>query len=150
MRIFVILLSAFSLQMNAQQDNVPTKEGGQNFINYAVNISKLSEVEFDEYGEKAIEKFTNHEGDDLLDIYIYAYALRNPETAFVAGTIVYNRNNSSVNIPSSAKITGQNEYTSMGSDWLTYELEDDAKNYYSITLNKKEYEVVSRFVNKDK
>ena len=150
MRALVNLMFILSLQMNAQQDNVPTIEEGQNFINYAVNISKLSQVEFYEYGEKAVKKFINSEGDDLLDIYRYAHALRYPETAFVAGTIVYPRENSTVNIPSSAKIIRQSEYTSMGSDWITYDLEDDAKNYYSITLNKNEYEVVSRFVNKYK
>ena len=86
----------------------------------------------------------------MLDVYRYAHALRNPETAFVAGTQIYHRQNSSVNIPRDAEVTGQNEYTSMGNDWLTYDLKDGAGNYYSITLNKKKNEVVSRFLNKDK
>lgn len=150
MRAIVILLSIFSVHLCAQEVNVPTVGDGQEFINYATEISKLSQQEFDEYGDKAVKKFTNSKGDDMLDVYRYAHALKNPETALVAGTQVYHRKNPNVNIPSDAEVTGQNEYTSMGSDWLTYDLKDGAGNYYSITLNKKKNEVVSRFANKDK
>jgi 1,2-phenylacetyl-CoA epoxidase PaaB subunit len=150
MRAIVILLSIFSVHLCAQEVNVPTKDDGQEFINYATEISKLSEQEFDEYGDKAVRKFTSSKGDDMLDVYGYAHALKNPETALVAGTQVYHRRNSGVNIPNNAEVTGQNEYTSMGNDWLTYDLKDGAGKYYSITLNKKKHEVVSRFVNKDK
>ena len=86
----------------------------------------------------------------MINVYRYAHALRYPETALVAGTQVYSRKSSNVKIPSTAKVIGQNEYTSMGSDWLTYELKDNAGNYYSITLNKNENDVVSRFVTKSK
>jgi hypothetical protein len=150
MRAVVVLLSIFSVHLCAQEVIVPTMDDGQEFINYAKKISTLSNDEFQEFASKAVLKFDELKGDDLLDAYRYAHALRNPKTALVAGTQVYHRNNPSVNIPNNAEVTGQNEYTSMGSDWLTYELKDNAGNYYSITLNKKKNEVVSRFVNKDK
>ena len=148
MRALLILIFIYSTQLNAQE--VPNVKMADDFINHAIKISKLPQEEFNEYGNVAVKKFTNQKGDDLLNVYRYAHALRYPETALVAGTQVYSRKSSNVKIPSTAKVIGQNEYTSMGSDWLTYELKDNAGNYYSITLNKNENDVVSRFVTKSK
>lgn len=149
MRAIIIFLSILSFQAYSQNSVIPSIDQKESFLKYAKEVSNFSNEEFQKFGEEAVEKFNKLEGNDLLDIYRFAHAFRNPDTAFVVGTIVYHRTSSTVKIPSSAKITGESEYTSGGYDVKSYELKDRDGKYYSITFNKDKYEVISRFVNSD-
>jgi len=108
----------------------------------ATEVSAMTPDEYKAFGKAALN--SNPRDNNLFKLYLYEHAVRF-DSGLIAGDIAYSKKVSSVAIPMDAKILNTSTYTSNGSDWVTYELEDDSK-HYSITLNTKKWEVVSRFV----
>lgn len=110
-----------------------------------ITASDLSSMTLDEYnafGRVALN--SNPRENNLFKLYLYEHAKRF-DSGLIAGDFVYSKKASVVSIPLDAKIVNTSTYTSNGSDWVVYDLENDTK-HYSITLNTKKWEVVSRFV----
>ena len=101
-------------------------------------LKNMTSAEFLEFGKRALK-----EKGILWEKYQYEYARRN-NTGIIIGNLVYSKSNPKVNIPLKAKFVKQSRYTSGNNDWVTQDFQTPNK-YYSITLNKKKWEVISRF-----
>lgn len=108
----------------------------------ASEVSSMSLDEYNSFGKVALN--SNPRDNNLFKLYIYEHA-RRFNSGLIAGDIVYFKKVSGVAIPMDARIVDTSTYSSNGTDWVIYELEDDSR-HYSITLNTKKWEVVSRFV----
>jgi hypothetical protein len=105
-------------------------------------ISEMTEEEFYDFTKVAIQ--SNPSENDLFKFFLREHAKRYKSGFVVGDDIYYSKKSSGVNIPMDAVLVKESSFASGNTDWITFDLETETK-YYSITLNKGKYEIVSRF-----
>lgn len=105
-------------------------------------ISDMTKSEFADFTKVAIQ--SNPAENDLFKFFLREHAKRFNSGFVIGNDIYYSKKGFGVKIPMDAVLVKESDYASGNADWITFDLETETK-YYSITLNKRKYKVVSRF-----
>lgn len=105
-------------------------------------ISDMTKSEFVDFTKVAIQ--SNPAENDVFKFFLREHAKRFNSGFVIGNDIYYSKKGFGVKIPMDAVLVKESDYASGNADWITFDLETETK-YYSITLNKRKYQVVSRF-----